>query len=228
MKTSTLFTCVISIIIPSLLFAQKDFQVYERTGLLSVGERTGYTVTIDGMDEKESAKALRNWIGEKQKKPTFEETGKHELMVVDIMIPQFGTTPADLYFLFEDGKGSVNVTGFFVVGDAFVSAATNPEKYKECLVFMRNFGMRTEKLKVMETLEAADKELGKKQNEQETLVKKNEQLNNQIEECNETIEKANADLQQNAKDQEAKKTEIATQQKVVDGVQTELKKYEGY
>jgi len=227
MKNHLLVLCI-TLLASAQLFAQKDFQVQERAAVISVGERTGYTVSIVDINEKELMKMLKNWIGEKQKKAEFEETGKHEIMVKGLEMPQLSVTPVDIYFLFEESKSDVKVTGFFTSGGAFMSSSTSPEKYKECVMFMRNFGMRTEKLKVMERLDVAQKELTRRQNDQHDLEKKSDQLNDQIEECNKTIEKATSDLSQNSKDQENKKREIAEQQATFDGIKKELDVYEGY
>ena len=60
------------------------------------------------------------------------------------------------------------------------------------------------------------------------MEKKNKQLNDQITEWEESIKKAKSELETNAKNQEAKKEEIASQQKKLSEIQSELKKYESY
>lgn len=210
---------------PAFLFAQKEFTVTEATSTISIGDRTGYSVMIEGMSEKEIVKALRNWIDEKQKKPQFEETGKHELMINNLVLTQMSANPIIAYFLFEESKTGVKVTGFFNADGVFLSAATNPGKYQEAAAFMRKFGLQTEKLKIAESLDVAQKDLEKKQSDQKELEKKKEQLNSSIEDCNSSIEKAKSDLEQNAKDQEAKKNEITTQENTIDMIGSELKKY---
>ncbi len=210
---------------PAIMFGQKEFTVTEGTSTISLGERTGYSIMIEGMSEKEIVKALRSWIDTKQKKPQFEETGKHEFMINNLVLPQMSAAPVTAYFLFEESKTGVKVSGFFNADGIFLSAATNPGKYQEAAAFMRKFGLHTEKLKIAESLAVAQKDLEKKQADQKDLEKEKEQLNNSIEECNAAIEKAKAGLDQNAKNQEAKKNEIATQQNTIDMIGTELKKY---
>lgn len=210
---------------PAFLFAQKEFTVTESAALTSIGDRTGYSIMIEGMSEKEIVKALRNWIDERQKKPQFEETGKHELMINNLSMPQMSAAPVIAYFLFEESKSGVKVTGFFNADGVFLSAATNPGKYQEAAAFMRKFGLQTEKLKIEESLDVAQKDLEKKQSDQKELEKKKDQLNSSIEDCKSSIEKAKSDLEQNAKEQEAKKNEITTQQNTIDMIGSELKKY---
>lgn len=93
---------------------------------------------------------------------------------------------------------------------------------------MRRFGLRMEKLGVEEQLAAAQKELNKRNDEQASLEKKNKQLNEQIKEWEESIAKAKSDLEQNGKDQESKKSEIAKQKTVNEEIEKKLKEYEGY
>jgi hypothetical protein len=214
-------------LIPLMAAAQKNFEVNERVATLSIGDRTGYSVVIEDMSEKEVAKALKEWLGEKQKKPAIEETGKHEIMVDDIVLTPFGEVPVDLYFLFEESNDKVLLTGFFNVNGAFVSATANPGNYKDAMEFMKKIALRTEKIKIAEQLADAEKELEKKQNEKKDLEKKEEQLNQTISDCEATIQKSKGDLQQNATDQETKASEITSQQSTVDKIESELKKYEG-
>lgn len=225
MKTCFQLITAILFFIPVISFAQKEFTVTETTSVISVGERTGYRVAVEEMSEKETVKALRNWIDEKQKKPGFEETGKHELMVSNLILPQISAAPVTAYFLFEETKSGISITGFFNADGIFLSSATNPAKYQEAAAFMRKFGLQTEKLKIAASLAVAEKDLEKKQADQKELEKENTQLNNDIEEYNSAIAKAKAGLEQNAKNQEAKKNEIAAQQKNVEIIQNELKKY---
>lgn len=93
---------------------------------------------------------------------------------------------------------------------------------------MRRFGLRMEKLGVEEQLAVAQKELNKRSDEQASLEKKNKQLNEQIKEWEESIAKAKSDLEQNGKDQESKKSEIAKQKTVNEEIEKKLKEYEGY
>ncbi|MEI2672974.1 MAG: hypothetical protein V9F05_02935 [Chitinophagaceae bacterium] len=83
-------------------------------------------------------------------------------------------------------------------------------------------------LGVEEQLAAAQKELNKRNDEQASLEKKNKQLNEQIKEWEESIAKAKSDLEQNGKDQESKKSEIAKQKTVNEEIEKKLKEYEGY
>jgi len=228
MKKANIFTALLFFGMSTSLLAQKDINVTERNANMSLGARNGFAITFDEMSKKELKARFDEFVQQYGKKIELQEITKTEYLINDVIVSTISDVPIDIYLLFEEGKKETVVTGFFDMGDQFVSSATQPVKYKDAENFMRRFAWRIEKIKIEETLNGAEKQLMKRQDEQKDLEKKNASLNDNIKECNETIENAKSDLQQNAKDQEAKKKEIADQQKSVDDIKTELRKYENY
>jgi len=228
MKKANIFTALLFFGMSTSLLAQKDINVTERNANMSLGARNGFAITFDEMSKKELKARFDEFVQQYGKKIELQEITKTEYLINDVIVSTISDVPIDIYLLFEEGKKETVVTGFFDMGDQFVSSATQPVKYKDAENFMRRFAWRIEKIKIEETLSDAEKQLMKRQDEQKDLEKKNASLNDNIKECNETIENAKSDLQQNAKDQEAKKKEIADQQKSVDDIKTELRKYENY
>ena len=212
----------------SSVFAQKTVEVKEVVSALSMGERSGYSVSLGDRSEKDVVKALKIWINDIQKKVEVDETGKHEFKATNITAPTLSENPSNIYFLFTTEKDELIVTGFFEVNGAFVSSTTNPDKVKACETLMQKFVYRLEKIAIQETVTAEQKILEQRNDEQTSLEKKNKQLNDQITEWEESIKKAKSELETNAKNQEAKKEEIASQQKKLNEIQSELKKYESY
>ena len=210
------------------VFAQKTVEVKEVVSALSMGERSGYSVSLGDRSEKDVVKALKIWINDIQKKVEVDETGKHEFKATNITAPTLSENPSNIYFLFTTEKDELIVTGFFEVNGAFVSSTTNPDKVKACETLMQKFVYRLEKIAIQETVTAEQKILEQRNDEQTSLEKKNKQLNDQITEWEESIKKAKSELETNAKNQEAKKEEIASQQKKLSEIQSELKKYESY
>ncbi|MBK7567176.1 MAG: hypothetical protein IPI31_05060 [Bacteroidetes bacterium] len=210
------------------VFAQKTVEVKEVVSPLSMGERSGYSVSLGDRSEKDVVKALKIWINDIQKKVEVDETGKHEFKATNITAPTLSENPSNIYFLFTTEKDELIVTGFFEVNGAFVSSTTNPDKVKACETLMQKFVYRLEKIAIQETVTAEQKILEQRNDEQTSLEKKNKQLNDQITEWEESIKKAKSELETNAKNQEAKKEEIASQQKKLNEIQSELKKYESY
>ena len=212
----------------SSVYAQKTVEVKEVVSALSMGERSGYSVRLGDRSEKDVVKALKIWINDIQKKVEVDETGKHEFKATNITAPTLSENPSNIYFLFTTEKDELIVTGFFEVNGAFVSSTTNPDKVKACETLMQKFVYRLEKIAIQETVTAEQKILEQRNDEQTSLEKKNKQLNDQITEWEESIKKAKSELETNAKNQEAKKEEIASQQKKLNEIQSELKKYESY
>ena len=212
----------------SSVYAQKTVEVKEVVSPLSMGERSGYSVSLGDRSEKDVVKALKIWINDIQKKVEVDETGKHEFKATNITAPTLSENPSNIYFLFTTEKDELIVTGFFEVNGAFVSSTTNPDKVKACETLMQKFVYRLEKIAIQETVTAEQKILEQRNDEQTSLEKKNKQLNDQITEWEESIKKAKSELETNAKNQETKKEEIASQQKKLNEIQSELKKYESY
>ncbi|MFN0275674.1 MAG: hypothetical protein ACKVPJ_08010 [Chitinophagales bacterium] len=228
MKKVKNFLPAFLILLSSIASAQKNIDVTEHNTTMSLGGRNGFSVALENISKKELKNRFDEFMQQYGKKIELTEVTKTEYMINDVIVSSISETPIDIYLLFEEGKKETIVTGFFDMGDQFISSAVQPVKYKDAENFMRRFAWRIEKLKIQETLSEAEKQLGKRQDEQKDLEKKNASLNEDIKECNETIEKAKNDLNQNAKDQEAKKKEINEQQKSVENVKLELKNYQDY
>lgn len=225
LKTSIL-ACFLLIV--SALQAQIAVEVSESVSTMSLGDRTGYAVTIPRSSEKNAAKAFRSWIIEKQKKADINESAKHELRVTNFAYGPLGSAPVNVYVQFNEGKDGVIVVGFFEVNGTFVSSATNPDAVAGCKDFMTHFAYRMEKLAIAEKLEAEKKALEKRNDEQADLEKQQKALNDKIADCEETIAKAKEDLKTNAGDQETKKQEIKEQSQKVSEVEDALKVYDNY
>ncbi len=228
MKKLQTFCLTAMLLIGTAVFGQKEFNVTEGTATMSLGERTGFTITLDKAQEKETIKALKTWVGEMQKKVDIEESAKHELKATSFVNASLSPDPINVYFLFTEYSDYIKVTGFFEVNLTFVATSTAPDKVEACKNFMRRFGMRIEKLNIQEELVAAQKELEKRNDEQAALEKKNKQLNDQIKECEETIQKAKTDLEENGNNQDSKKAEIAKQKTANEAIEKKLKEYESY
>ena len=185
-------------------FAQPTIDVQQQPYAMSLGERTGFTVVIPRADEKDCVKAYREWIDEQAKKPDIKESGKHELRAEQVTLKLLGDTPANIYFLFTQGKDGVMVTGFFDIGGTFVSDATQPANAQACTRFMQRYAVRMQKLEIAAQL-AAEKKIQEKQTEdKEELLKKEKQLEEKIADCEETIKQAKSDLSENADAQKSK------------------------
>ena len=219
---------LIPVVLSMEIQAQKNVDIKENVVLMSLGDRTGYSVILSGESEKDVTKALKEWLNDTQKKITLEEMGKHEIKADNIKIVALSENPSDIYFLLTESKDEVLVTGFFEVNGTFVSSSTNEGKVKDCEALMTNFVYRIERLSLEEKVVVAQKSLGKTNDEQIELQKKNKQLNDQIEEWNKSIEKAKSDLQQNGKDQENKKSEISTSEQILKDLENDLDKYKNY
>lgn len=209
-------------------FAQPTIDVQQQPYTMSLGERTGFTVVIPRADEKDCAKAFREWIDEQAKKPDIKESGKHELRAEQVTLKLLGETPANIYFLFTQGKDGVMVTGFFDIGGTFVSDATQPANAQACTRFMQRYAMRMQKLEIAAQLAAEKKVQDKKSEEKEELLKKQKQLEEKIADCEETIKQAKSDLSENADAQKSKQSELDQQSSKIKEIEKQYETYSDY
>lgn len=225
-KKLFLVTCLVAL--STLLSAQKAIEVLERNATMSLGARTGYAVAFEGKTKKELKSNFEAFIQQYGKKISLKEISKTEYMLDDIVVNTISEKPIDIYIVFEEAKQGTTMTGFFDMGDGFISSTNQPIKYKDAENFMRRFAWRMEKIQVQAKLDDANKQMEKRKTEQKDLEKKNESLNKQISDCKATIDKAQTELKNNEGLQQSKQTEISSQQKTIDDIQSELKQYDQY
>ncbi|MBC8172771.1 MAG: hypothetical protein H7X71_02595 [Chitinophagales bacterium] len=228
MKKIKSLLCVFFLLISCIAFGQKKVEVTERNTTMSLGARSGYSVTFEDMDKKELKSRFEDFVEQYGKKVSLDEVTKTEYIVNDVIVTSISEQPIDIYLLFEETNSGTVITGFFDTGDMFISSATQPQKYSEAENFMRRFAWRVEKIKIQERLNITQKLLDRKQDEKQDLERRKQTLEEDIVDCTKTIENAKNDIQQNEKDQEGKKTEIADQQKSLNDINDELKAYENY
>ena len=219
---------VILCIAPSVIFAQPNVNVLEKSVVMSAGTKNGFQITIEEAGTKEITKALKSWLTEQQDKLDIDDVSKTELKVTGIIVPTIGESPINIYFVIAAVKDNVTVTGFFEMPGGFLSSATAPVKYKDGENFMRRFALRVQKNRITETYNDAQKDLTRSEDDQKDLEKKNTSLNSDIADYQKRIEQAKKDLEENAKEQEAKKKEISDRQRILDDITSQLKLYDGY
>lgn len=203
--------------------AQEKVPIHEQVQSMSPGNKTGFTLMLTHIHEKEPVKVFRTWIADLQKKADVEETAKYELLVKGFAGQDFGGNPVQVYYLFEKAKESITVIGFFKQSGTFISGTTTPDSVEKYHQVTTRFNHCIEKVKIKETLAAANTELEKRNDEQTALEKKQKQLNNDIADCAYRIQNATSGLYQ-----KTKKEEIGNQKTSVKEIEKRLKKYEDY
>ena len=143
------------------------------------------------------------------------------------VIKKMGNNTIDIWAKVDKVKdGESKLVVAFDLGGAFLNSSDHKEQYKVAKEIVENFAIKMQKDAIQEQLNIASKLLEKQTDQQKDLEKKNTDLKDDIKNYQEKIKKAEDDIKKNEDDQVKKKAEMATQQKVVDGIKEKLKAVE--
>lgn len=209
----------------SFLHAQKSISVKETSAGMSLGQRNGFAIFIEGGSRKEAEVVLDDFLKQYAKKPETDKVTKNEMMVNDIIIPTISQQPVDLYFLFDERKDGVEVIGFFDMGTSFLSAQVFPDDYKSGMMFMERFGLRVEKVRVEAEVKEATEQMEKLQRDKSDLEKEKARLEKSISDCEATISEAKTSLNTNAENTRSKETQIKEHESKMSSLSKKLEQY---
>ena len=143
------------------------------------------------------------------------------------VIKKMGNNTIDIWAKVDKVKdGESKLVVAFDLGGAFLNSSDHKEQFKVAKEIVENFAIKMQKDAIQEQLNIASKLLEKETDQQKDLEKKNSDLKDDIKNYQEKIKKAEDDIKKNEDDQVKKKAEMATQQKVVDGIKEKLKAVE--
>ncbi len=208
MKTFTIAICILTS--TTFLFAQQKIKVKAVTEKMSQGYKQGLSVTIPEAEEREVSK---EWKKELKDFGGKISNNKGEIFSDDATIKEISSNTIDIYSIISQNGDNVDLTVFFDLGGAFISAEDNSSQYLKADAIMERFAVSAAKTAVSNQVDIASKELKDLENDHEKLLKDKENLQKNIEQWKKDIEKAQADIKTNEKDQESKKVAIETQSK---------------
>lgn len=202
-----------------LIVAQSKIKVKATTEKMSQGYKEGLTVDIPEANAKDVEKLWKKQLKDYNAKVS---NTKGEIFADDASVKELGENTVDIYAIVEEQKDFASLTVFFDLGGAFLSASQHSAKYEAMEKVIEKIAIEAAKEAVGSQIDAADKALKDLKGDQEKLIKENEKLKSNIEGWKEDIKKAENDLVQNGKDQEAKKSAITEQQKMVEALKNKL------
>ena len=95
-------------------------EVREARVAMSQGERSGYVVAIEGVEEKLSQKTAERFFRDIDRKAGFDKVSKGEYLVNDIILTEISPQPIDVYVL-VDGQNRHTGTGADLIADPEVA-----------------------------------------------------------------------------------------------------------
>lgn len=211
-----LYTLFLIMIVVSTGFSQ----VNERNASLSLGEQNAYTIDHVGAEKKMVEKALEKAIKEYGKVKRNKKA--KEWTCIQCNASTISSSPVNIYYKIEEGKGQVTSLLFFDDGSKFISSENDSDASEAIKRVNMNIMYDVQTRMITKELEKEEDNLKDYEKDLSKLEKKNKDLHKDIEEYNEKIKKAEADIEKNLQAQEDKKLEIEKQKNTVSDVTDKL------
>lgn len=208
----------------ALFFALGSFaQVgVKETNVNIDGGKNGFEIEIPYADKKTTEKELKDlfksWKGSySDKKGVMKSDDCKNKSMGENTFDVFGT-------VVENGEDGSKALVAVDLGGAYLNSSDHSSQFKVMEAILKEWGVKTAKVYVEEVEKEEEKILKDKEKELSDLEKDQEKMEKEIEDYKKKIEDNEKAIEQSKKDQEEKKTEIKTQEGVVQEV---IKKKEG-
>lgn len=196
-------------------------QVSERSTTMSLGNKNAFTIDLNGSDRKMTEKLWKNYLkpyGKVERNKKAKEYYVNQTKVP--AIPSNG--PITIYGRIDEGSDMSSLTVWVDNGVSFISSDEAPSEANGVEVFLTNFSYLVQKEVIGKELEEEEKRLKNFNKDLGKLEKKNKGYHEDIENANKKIAEAESNIEKNLLDQDAKREEIAAQEKMVESVKERL------
>lgn len=207
------FILLLSFVV-SMVSAQEVKQI-EKT--MSLGNKPAYYVEVNDVEKKVVEKAWEEYMKSYGKMKDNKKA--KESYMNQVSIPMInGSNKIDFYSKQEEGRNQMSTYVWVDLGGAFASPNDHPKEAEGIKQFLFDFWVFAKKKSVNMELEDQEKIQKNLEKDLSKLEGKNEDLKKDIEKYKEKIRQAEIDIEQNLRDQDNKKVNIATQKKVIEKV----------
>lgn len=199
-------------------------QVQQAEKSMSKGLRTALVLNIPDVDNKNVGKLWQDFLKDNYKGKTKWDRKTSEWVTLAADIPAIGMGKnADLYARTEAlGSTGTTLSVWIDLGDAFLNAANNPERYAEAEKILDRFALVALKFKIGEEAAAQEKELKNLEGNLKKLEKDKERAQKDIEKARELIRKAEEEIVKNEDDQKEATIKIETQRRLLEDTRRRL------
>ena len=192
-------------------------EVSEREMSMSLGKKVGFSIDIDGADDKITEDVWKKYIKDYGKSKRNKKA--KEYYAVGARVPMIaGASDVDLYIQFDERVGMTTANLWIDLGGSFVNFDEHPKEAQGAEEFLTEFYLAVKNKAITEEMKKQEKELKKMDKELRKLEKKNTGYHEDIEKAKEKIEKAEKNIEQNLKDQEDQRIVIEQQKKVIEEI----------
>jgi hypothetical protein len=188
---------------------------------MSEGLQTAFIITLDGTDEGDASKIWRDFVKEYGKIERDRRTKEYRLL--DVIIPAVhDTMPISIIAKFDEYDELTRVNFWVKMDDRFINVSDDPDEMDKVAVLFDEYTTLVSKKIVEDELSSEEKILSKLEKDLSRLMDRHEDLHKDIEKARDLIRKAEAEIEENIREQEAKKTEILKQSTRVKEVSLKL------
>ncbi len=198
-------------------------QISEQVKTMSLGTRNAMVLDLPNTDEKTVGKLWQDYTKDfyDSKTKWNRKTDEWVTEGADIVALGMGSS-IDLYATTEREGDNVSFTLWTDLGNSFLNAQDNPERFREAEKFLMRFALEVAKEGVKEELKEEEKTLKDLESDLRKLQNEKERYEKDIERAKEAIRKAEEDIAQNAKDQEDMAKKIEIQEEQIEAVRKKL------
>jgi len=210
---------ILSIMMLSLVVSAQEVKQVDKT--MSLGNKPAYYVEVNDIDKKVVEKAWEDYMKSYGKMKDNKKA--KESYMNQVSIPMInGANKVDVYSKQEEGKNQMTTYVWIDLGGSFANPKDNPKQVEGINQFLFDFWVFAKKKAVSNELEDQEKVQKNLEKDLSKLEGKNEDLKKDIEKAKEKIRQAEIDIEQNLRDQDNKRVDIATQKKMVEKVVEKL------
>lgn len=207
------YTVALALLIHVCAYAQ----VIEKNVTMSLGNNNAFIIDLPGADKGLTENLLKKHLKDYGK---FEKNKKaKEFYIMNTRVPAIGASgQVSLFFKITEGKDMSSLTMWVDNGSSFVSSDEVPSEANGAEVFLTDFSYVVSREVIREELEDQEKSLKNLEKDLSKLEGKNSDYHEDIEKANKKIAEAEQSIEQNLRDQDAKREEIEKQKQMVESV----------
>ena len=188
---------------------------------MSEGLQTAFIITLDGADGGDASKIWRDFVKEYGKVERDRKTKEYRLQ--DVIIPAIhDTMPLSIIAKFDEYDELTRVNFWIKMDERFINVSDDVDEMDKVAVLLDEYTTLVSKKVVQDELKSEEKILSRLEKDLKKLVDRNEDLHKDIQKARDLIRKAEAEIEENIREQEAKKVEITAQSDKVKNVSTKL------
>ena len=208
MKFLTVIT--LTLLISSFAFAQMNVDIREAGTTMSQGYQNAFVVEIPGTTAAMAEDVWKGFI-KKYDGKTKRDRKSDEWFTDNAEIKGLSSGTVDVYARFNEADSMAMATIWMDLGGSWLSSDTHSDRMIVANQFMNTYALAVGKEQAKQNLKMEEKELKAREREMEALQDAKKDYEREIARAKELIAKMEANIEENAKDQEAKAKEVEMQ-----------------